>query len=222
MMNILAINGSPRRHWNSELILEHALQGAQSGGEAQGEIAQLYPMRYSGCLGCYACKRKPNQATICQFKDPLTPLLQKAQQADVLLLSTPVYFFRESAGMCAFIERLLYPWTGFFKEGYASKRPKPLTVGLFYTMAGTEQTVPEHGHEHFADSTDVFFSFHFPGYERLMAYETLHTEDYNAVELDVFDPVARRKSREERFIKDCTQARAIGASLAAKARAAQG
>ena len=218
-MNILAVNGSPRRHWNTERILEHALQGAESGGGARGETAQLYPMHHSGCICCYSCKRKKSPSTLCQFKDSLTPLLEKDQQADVLLLATPVYFFRESAGMRAFIERLLYPWTGFFRDGYSTKRPKPMAVGLFYTLAGTEQTVPEHGHEHFAESTDVFFSFHFPGYERLFAYNTLHTDDYSEFELDVFDPEDRRRSREERFSRDCERACAIGVSLAEKARA---
>jgi multimeric flavodoxin WrbA len=218
-MNIFAVNGSPRRRWNTELLLEHAVQGATSGGDMRSEMAQLYPMRYSGCIGCYACKRKENPAGLCRLNDRLTPLLKKAQQADVLLLATPVYFFGESAGMRAFIERLFYPWTAFLRDSYASRRPKPIAAGLLYTLAGTERTVPEHGHEHFADSTNVFFSFHFPEYERLLAYETLHTDDYAALALDGFDPEGRRKSREERFPKDCAQAYALGVSLAAKARA---
>ncbi len=217
-MKIFAVNGSPRRHWNTERILEHALAGA-AGEEAAGEMAQLYPMRYSGCAGCYGCKKKDAPAAECRIKDSLTPVLEKAQRADVLLLATPVYFFTESAGCRAFIERLLYPWSAFNPDGYATRRPKFMTAGLIYTLAGTEETVSAQGHTHFADSTRRFFSLHFPRYECLFAYETLHTDEYGKRELAMFDPVARHTSRAERFPKDCARARAMGAALAAAAKA---
>ncbi|MCL2122984.1 MAG: NAD(P)H-dependent oxidoreductase [Desulfovibrionaceae bacterium] len=217
-MNVLALSGSPRRRWNTELILEHAVQGALTAGSAHSEIVRLYPMNYSGCIGCYACKQKGQPSSLCRLKDPLTPVLEKAQEADVLLLATPVYFFGESAGTRAFIERLLYPWTAFNADGYGSRSPKPICAGLIYTLAGTEQSVQEHGHQHFNESTDLFFSLHFARHECLIAYETLHTEDYGKLELNVFDPVARKKSREERFPADCAQAHALGESLALQAK----
>lgn len=219
-MNILAVNGSPRRHWNTEIILEHALAGAAQIPNARTETVFLYPMHYSGCTSCYACKRRGKPSSLCRMRDTLTPALEKAQEADVLLLGTPVYFFTESAGTRAFIERLLYPWSAFLAEGYGTRRPKPMVAGLFYTLAGTEETVPAHGHSHFKDSTDQFFSLHFPHHEVLLAYETLHTDAYDKFELDVFNPEARRASRETRFVKDCERARAIGEALAQKASAA--
>ena len=149
----------------------------------------------------------------------MTPILEKAQEADVLLLGTPVYFFTESAGTRAFIERLLYPWSAFNAEGYGTRRPKPMVAGLFYTLAGTEETVPAHGHQHFKDSTDQFFSLHFPHHEVLLAYETLHTNTYDKLELNIFDPEARRKSRETRFPEDCERARAMGNVLVQKVKA---
>ncbi len=221
-MNILAVNGGPRRHWNTEQILEHVLAGAMEGasadGAARGETVQLYPMRYSGCIGCYGCKRKGGPSALCQYKDALTPILEKAQEADVLLLATPVYFFTESAGLRAFIERLLYPWSAFNPDGYGSRRPKPMAAGFIYTLAGTPESVAAHGHAHFSDSTRQFLSLHFPRYECLFAYNTLHTEDYGKLELNVFDPVERRKSREERFPADCAEARDMGRTLAAAVR----
>lgn len=183
------------------------------------ESIRLYPMKYSGCTGCYACKQKGKPASLCQFKDALAPILEKAQEADMLLIGTPVYFFTESAGTRAFIERLLYPWSAFHADGYDTRRPKPMVAGLFYTLAGTEESVPAHGHRHFKDSTDQFFSLHFLHHEVLLAYETLHTNAYEKLELDSFDPGARRKAREERFVKDCERASAIGASLAQRIKA---
>ena len=54
-MNILAVNGSPRRHWNTEVILDQALAGAAENPDTHAESVRLYPMKYSGCTGCYAC-----------------------------------------------------------------------------------------------------------------------------------------------------------------------
>ncbi len=212
-MNILAVNGSPRRHKNTETVLEHAVRGA--GGS---RIAQLYPMRWSGCIGCYKCKKRDKVSSLCRFEDELTPLLEEAQEADVLLVATPVYFFTESAATRAFIERLLYPWTGFFADGYGTRRPKPMVAGLIYTLANTEGGTAEHGHGHFTGSTRQFFSLHFSHHECLMVYETLHAEHYGKYAFDAFDADARKKVHEEQFPKDCERAYALGASLAAKAR----
>jgi multimeric flavodoxin WrbA len=176
-------------------------------------------MKYSGCTCCYACKQKGKPSGLCRFRDALTPALEKAQEADVLLIGTPVYFFTESAGTRAFLERLLYPWTAFHADGYGSRRPKPMVAGLFYTLAGTEETVSSHGHEHFRESTDRFFSLHFLHHEVLTVYETLHTDNYDKLELDTFDPEAGRKARAGRFVKDCEQASAIGAALVRRAKA---
>ncbi len=219
-MNILAVNGSPRKHWNTEIILEHALEGTARAFNSHLESVRLYPMEYSGCTGCYACKQKGKPSSICRFKDTLTPILEKAQEADVILLGTPVYFFTESSGTRAFIERLLYPWSAFNTDGYGTRRPKPMVAGLFYTLAGTEESVAAHGHKHFMDSTNQFFSLHFIHHEILLAYETLHTNSYDKLELNTFDPEARRKSREGRFVADCERARAIGSLLVQKAKAA--
>ena len=217
-MKILAVNGSPRRGWNTERILDHAVRGALAVGPAASESVQLYPMHYSGCIGCYGCKQKGQPSNLCRLNDALTPILEKAQDSDVLLLATPVYFFGESAGVRAFIERLLYPWTTFTVNGYGSRCPRPLCVGLLYTLSGTEQRVMEQGRQHFSDSTDFFFSLHCAWQERMYVYETLHTDDYTRLELNFFDPVARKKARTERFPADCERARVLGAALAAKAR----
>ncbi len=220
-MKVLAINGSPRRHWNTETILEHALAGAAQLPDARTQSVRLYPMNYSGCIGCYACKQRGKPSALCRLEDPLLPLLEIAQEADVLLIGTPVYFFTESAGTRAFIERLLYPWSAFRAGGYGTRRPKAMTAGLLYTLAGTEESVSAHGHKHFKDSTEQFFSLHFSHHELLLAYESLHTTSYDKLELDSFDPEARQKARAERFVKDCKRAEALGTALALRAKAAQ-
>jgi multimeric flavodoxin WrbA len=51
-MKILAINGSPRKNWNTATILNSALEGAISVG-AQTEMIHLYDFNYKGCISCF-------------------------------------------------------------------------------------------------------------------------------------------------------------------------
>ena len=56
-MKIIAINGSPRKKWNTSTLLENALEGAASQG-AETELIHLYDLDYKGCTSCCACKLK--------------------------------------------------------------------------------------------------------------------------------------------------------------------
>jgi len=54
-MKVIAINGSPRKKWNTATLLEKALAGAASQG-AETELMHLYDLNYKGCISCFACK----------------------------------------------------------------------------------------------------------------------------------------------------------------------
>jgi multimeric flavodoxin WrbA len=56
-MKIMAINGSPRKEWNTATLLQKALEGAASQG-ATTELIDLYDLNYKGCISCFACKEK--------------------------------------------------------------------------------------------------------------------------------------------------------------------
>lgn len=55
-MKAIAINGSPRRGWNTEQMLNEALRGAAEAG-ADTQLVQLYDLCFTGCRSCFACKR---------------------------------------------------------------------------------------------------------------------------------------------------------------------
>lgn len=44
-MNVLAINGSPRKNWNTATLLTQALEGAASQG-AETDLVHLYEIIY--------------------------------------------------------------------------------------------------------------------------------------------------------------------------------
>ena len=61
-MKLLAINGSPRKRWNTATLLEKALEGAASRG-AETELVHLYDIDFKGCVSCFACKTLVGRAT---------------------------------------------------------------------------------------------------------------------------------------------------------------
>ena len=54
-MKVIAVNGSPRKEWNTAAMLEKALAGAADQG-AETELIHLYDLKYTGCTSCFACK----------------------------------------------------------------------------------------------------------------------------------------------------------------------
>lgn len=74
-MKVLAINGSPRKTWNTATLLKKALEGAASQG-AVTELVHLYDLTYKGCTSCFACKMigGPSNGR-CAMQDELRPIL---------------------------------------------------------------------------------------------------------------------------------------------------
>lgn len=56
-MKTIVLNGSPRKKWNTDLMLREAEKGAASVG-AETEYINLFDLNYTGCRSCMACKRK--------------------------------------------------------------------------------------------------------------------------------------------------------------------
>ena len=107
-MKAYAINGSPRKNWNTALLLEHALAGAASQG-AETELIHLYDLAYKGCTSCFSCKLKDGKSYgRCAMNDGLTPVLEKLAEADVFILGSPIYFGTVTGEMRSFMERLLF------------------------------------------------------------------------------------------------------------------
>ena len=79
-MKVIAINGSPRKKWNTATLLEKALEGAASEG-AETELIHLYDLNFKGCTSCFACKLKDGKSYgKCAMKDELTPVLDKIER----------------------------------------------------------------------------------------------------------------------------------------------
>jgi multimeric flavodoxin WrbA len=77
-MKLMAFNGSPRKNWNTAMLLEKVLEGARSAG-ADTELIHLYDLNYKGCMSCFSCKKKTVRAMAGAQRDELTPVLKQVE-----------------------------------------------------------------------------------------------------------------------------------------------
>jgi multimeric flavodoxin WrbA len=104
-MKIIGIAASPRRHGNSETLLDNALKGARSGG-VQTEKIILSSLDIKPCHGSDSCLEKAR----CFIRDDMKVLLEKINKADGLIISSPVYFGSITAQLKAMIDRCQPLW----------------------------------------------------------------------------------------------------------------
>jgi multimeric flavodoxin WrbA len=213
-MGAIAINGSPRKTWNTASLLEHALAGAAKEG-AETELVHLYDLEFKGCISCFACKEIGGKSYgRCAVNDGLTPLLKKASEADVLILGTPVYFSAETGEMRSFLERLLFPFLTYTPD-YASIFPGKVRVGLVYTMNIPEEDLITYNYDKiFAASQDALRRV-FGNCDLLLSTDTYQFSDYAKYLATCFEVEAKQKRHQEVFPQDCRRAFELGARLTA-------
>ena len=212
-MRILAINGSPRKKWNTATLLDHALEGARQGG-ADTRLVHLYDLDYKGCISCFECKKIGGKSYgRCAVKDGLTPLLEEAAAAGALVLGTPVYFGAESGMMRCFIERLLFPYLTY-TPGYASLFTRAMPTALIYTMNVPEPALEALGYTVAMERLRDFMARTFGACELLLCTDTYQFTDYAKYLSTVWDEAAKRTRREEVFPQDCARAFDLGRRLA--------
>ncbi|HJJ36475.1 MAG TPA: flavodoxin family protein [Methanocorpusculum sp.] len=111
-MNIIAVNGSPRKNGNTETVLSAFLRGAEEAGAKTTSI-RLVDLSFKNCKGCNACHKKGT----CVITDELTPVFEQILSANVLVLASPIYSMTVTAEMKAFIDRGQFLWAQKFKTG---------------------------------------------------------------------------------------------------------
>lgn len=132
-IRVLGISGSPRRHGNTETLLDAVLEGAREVG-AEVEKIVLRPLEYTSCRGCNACHR----TGVCVIGDDLTQVFEKIAATDVLVLASPIYSMGITAEMKGLIDRAQYLWARKFilKDLYYPAEHIRLHKGLFVSTAG--------------------------------------------------------------------------------------
>ena len=113
MKNIVIINSSPRKDGNSETLAKSFADGAKEAGN-NVEFINLREKRINYCRGCYACR----QLGKCFQDDDMNDIVKKLVKADVILFSTPVYFYTMNGQMKVFIDRCVQKYTKIHADIY--------------------------------------------------------------------------------------------------------
>ena len=212
-MKVIAINGSPRKKWNTATLLDKALEGAAAHG-AETELIHLYDLAYKGCVSCFACTIKDSKSYgTCSFKDGLLPVLEKIAAADALIIGSPIYFGSVTGETRSFLERLLFPFLTY-TANYASIAPRKLATAFLYTMNVDEEWSKRLAYEDLFNSHARYLETTFgqPS-EILCCFDTYQFADYSKVLMEAFDPARKAQRREEVFPLDCQKAYELGAGL---------
>lgn len=212
MKKLIAINGSPRKNWNTAELLKHAMKGAEEAG-AETELINLYSLNFKGCTSCFACKLKSRPHGSCAMKDDLSPVLEKVKAADAVIFGSPIYFMNLSAGMIAFIERLFFS-NYIYSDEIPTVFPKKLPSAFIYTMNMTEKHFEFFGMKERLGMYETFTTRILRVAPKVLrAYDTVQFKDYSRYESSIFNPEEKFAYREKHFVDDCAAAYEIGRDL---------
>jgi len=129
----IGIVGSPRKNGNTEILTGHCLKAIAEEG-LETELIRLADCDIRLCNGCLVCREgKP-----CPIDDDVLPIYEKMNEADAIILASPVYFSAATSLIKALIER-----TGcmsYLKKPFAGKVGGPLVVAR---RAGETSTFAE-------------------------------------------------------------------------------
>lgn len=102
-MKVLLLNGSPRANGNTAFALNQMAEVfAEQGIET--EILQIGSKAIRGCVACGSCY-KTGKCAIDDFVNEAAP---KFEEADGIVVGSPVYYASANATLIAFLDRLFY------------------------------------------------------------------------------------------------------------------
>jgi multimeric flavodoxin WrbA len=213
-MKVMAINGSPRKKWNTAILLEKALEGAASQG-AETDIVHLYDLTFKGCVSCFSCKLMNGKSYgNCAIKDDLTPVLNRIAGIGALILGSPVYFGSATGEMRSFMERLLFPYLSYTNPPSSLFQGR-IDTGFIYTSNAPEARIKDAGGQQISMNEFILKMVFNGSSESLLSTETYQFDDYAKVVSSLFNVEERTKRRMEVFPLDCQKAFDLGSRLAA-------
>lgn len=119
-MKVLMLNGSPKAKGNTALALEEMRKVFEQEG-IEAEILHVGQMDVRSCIACGQCGRLGQ----CVFDDVVNEVARKFEQADGLVVGSPVYYAAANPTVMALMTRLFY----------SSRFPKLMKVGASVVVA---------------------------------------------------------------------------------------
>lgn len=102
-MKVLLINGSPHKNGTTRAALDEVARTLEAEG-VETEMVQVGHLAIRGCAACYACSKLGK----CVFDDEVNEIAKKFEEADGLIVGSPVHYAAPSGALICFLDRLFY------------------------------------------------------------------------------------------------------------------
>ena len=102
-MKVLIINGSPRVGGNTALAVNEMTK-VFAGEGIEADVMQIGAKDIRGCIACGKC----SELGKCIFDDEVNEAAKKFEEADGLVIASPVYYASTNGTIISFLDRLFY------------------------------------------------------------------------------------------------------------------
>ncbi|MGO1368835.1 MAG: flavodoxin family protein [Senegalia sp. (in: firmicutes)] len=144
----IAINGSPRKSKNTDMIVDYIIEGLD---KKNIDVAKYYlnAENIKTCIGCEYCINIDSGT--CFIKDEISIIIEEMKNADGYIFASPSYNYNMTAQMKAFLDRtfILNDHSTDTWKSRLSHRKKAIIVGVCkgkneesmgYTIKGITRT----------------------------------------------------------------------------------
>ena len=119
-MKVLLINGSPRANGCTAAALKEMISVFEAEG-VETELVHAGNKDIRGCIACGSCMKSGK----CVFDDLVNEVAPKFEEADGLVVGSPVYYASPNGTVLSFLDRLFY----------STRFPKHMKVGAAVVSA---------------------------------------------------------------------------------------
>ena len=102
-MKVLILNGSPRQKGNGSVAIDEMIRVFEHEG-LETEVIQVGNKAIRGCMACNACAGTGK----CVFDDIVNEIAARFEEADGLIVATPVYYASANGTLISCLDRLFY------------------------------------------------------------------------------------------------------------------
>lgn len=137
MKKIIVIASSPRKQGNSNALVKEFVRGAEEAGNMV-ETVFVSDLKMDFCRGCMTC----NHTLKCVIDDDMKTVLETMRTADVIVFTTPVYYYSVSGQLKTFFDRTSplfadkYQFTDVYLLATASEDEAETVVGTKTAVMG--------------------------------------------------------------------------------------
>ena len=102
-MKVLLLNGSPHANGNTSIALGEMVKVFEKN-DIEAELINVGNQDIRGCIACRSCAKTGK----CVFDDAVNKIAPKFEEADGLVVGSPVYYASANATIVALMDRLFF------------------------------------------------------------------------------------------------------------------